>query len=321
MPGTLTIGQLIAQARTAPAASVLDSPLLNRVARHPAIKMALLLQSANADIATILNNPGYRTITGLLNHPAAQQIIADSNLLYGRQTGLAGLKSLFTPGKYGVKFDSSELLPGLSDVLGIAAGHPVDAAAVTPEEAASILDGYQAREEEEETARSEVTAGNVRVAGTGNDKDPCDELCEIACGCLADRGTARTYQQCVAEELQRRYYKGRRPQGPDADGPRPEVSYKLDETGTYQPVMSRNDAAYPTSAPVVRGAPRPDVSWWKDGKLWKIFEMKFPGDGYTSAQRGGLYQVIAEDQDADLEELDVGRDCDCSTGRAKPGKC
>ncbi|MCE8470361.1 hypothetical protein LZ189_15175, partial [Rhodovulum sulfidophilum] len=74
--------------------------------------------------------------------------------------------------------DSSELLPGLSDVLSIAAGHPVDAAAVTPEEAAAILDGYQARkEEEDENAKSGVTAGSVRVTATEETEEP--DPCEI----------------------------------------------------------------------------------------------------------------------------------------------
>ncbi|PTV93406.1 hypothetical protein C8J27_11721 [Rhodobacter aestuarii] len=99
------------------------------------------------------------------------------------------------------------------------------------------------------------------------------------------------------------------------------VTFTGGTQGTYQPVMSQNDPAYPTSAPVVPGAPRPDISWWKNGKLWKIFEMKFPGDTHTAAQASGIYNDIARDQNAEIQELDVGRDCDCKTGKAKPGKC
>jgi hypothetical protein len=289
---------------------------LNRIARHPAIRLAFLLKEADADIEQIISNPGNQAALALLNHPTAQQIIADNHLLYGQQKGLAGLASLFTAGKYGIKFEASELLPGLSDTLSIAAGYPIDAGTLTPEEALAILDSYAAKM----AAKSEVTAENVRVVARTGDQppDPCDELCEIACQCLTGRGASRTYQQCVADELRKRHYSGGRP-GPN--GPRPEVSYKPDANGTYQPVMSKNAPEFPTNAPVVPGAPRPDVSWFKDGKLWKIFEMKFPGDGHTPAQSSGKYKEIAVDQGSEFQELDVGKQCDCKTGKAKPGTC
>jgi hypothetical protein len=132
---------------------------LNRIARHPAIRLAFLLKEADADIEQIISNPGNQAALALLNHPTAQQIIADNHLLYGQQKGLAGLASLFTAGKYGIKFEASELLPGLSDTLSIAAGYPIDAGTLTPEEALAILDSYAAKI----AAKSEVTAENVRV--------------------------------------------------------------------------------------------------------------------------------------------------------------
>jgi hypothetical protein len=310
---TLTLSDLV---RAGPSATPITlPPWLNRLARAPAIRLLPAIINADNDLQVMMTNPGYQTIIGLLNHPAAEQIIVDQDLLYGQGKGLSGLGSLFRSSKYGIKFDSTELLPGLSDVLSTAAGMPIDAGALTPEEALAILDSYMARK-----AEAERTDGNVAVAARtrSGSPDPCDELCEIACRCLTARGGARTYQQCVADELKRRHYSGGRP---NANGPRPEVSYRRDADGTYQPVMSQNDPQFPTNAPVVPGAPRPDVSWWRDGRLWKIFEMKFPGDGHTPAQADGTYERIAEHQNADLQELDVGRDCDCKTGQAKPGVC
>lgn len=319
-----TIGDLIRLPR---GATIANNPLLNRLARHPAMRAALLVAQADAELQERMTHPGYSVLNQLLSHPAAEHIIAHESLLWGRVEGTpfdeAWRRSATTPGKYGITLQNDEMLPALSDVLSTATGQPVDASAVTPEEALAILDSYAARQ-----AESENTEDNVRVTaetgGSGEPPDPCDELCEIACACLTDRGGARTFTECVAQELRRRYYNGgRHPTGPNADGPRPEVSYRPGPNG-YEPVMSQNRPGLPSSAPVVRGAPRPDVSWWRGGRLWKIFELKFPGDTETAAQRRGVYENIAEDQGlrrSDVQRLNVGEDCDCSTGRAKPGVC
>ncbi|MEF2074872.1 DUF4150 domain-containing protein [Consotaella aegiceratis] len=178
------------------------------------------------------------------------------------------------------------------------------------------------------------TENNVSVRGA---KSECDELCELACQCKRDRQGERTLTDCVSKKLRQKYYDKegrkfadgtpRRPTSPTADGPRPEVSYRQSD-GTYQPVESRTDPGMPSSQVPITGAPRPDVSWWKNGQLWKIFELKFKGDTETLMQRNGAYKDIARDQgldpDEDVIKLDVEKDCvEGSDGRckAKPDKC
>ncbi len=143
-------------------------------------------------------------------------------------------------------------------------------------------------------------------------------------------------QECVARKLREKYYdkagpkykdgSPRRPQSATGDGPRPEVSY--DPDNGYAPVESATDPGMHSSQVPIAGKPRPDVSWWKGGKLWKIFEMKFPGNtSQTPMQRGGEYENIAKanglDPDEDLIKLDVENDCECKNGagKAKGGKC
>lgn len=190
------------------------------------------------------------------------------------------------------------------------------------------------------SAAAGVTAGNVRV--TSQTRSECDELCHLACECMRDRGGDRTYTDCVSRKLREKYYNQdgprmpdgspRRPTSPTADGPRPEVSYKPGTDGRYQPVASRNDPDMHSSQIPIPGAPRPDVSWWKDGKLWKIFELKFPRPGGgvdtdTEMQAKGEYERIARDQgldpDEDVIKIDVKEDCECTSegGQAKPGRC
>ncbi|MFT4133513.1 DUF4150 domain-containing protein [Labrys sp. (in: a-proteobacteria)] len=178
---------------------------------------------------------------------------------------------------------------------------------------------------------SATAVGNVRVS---SQRDACDDICKLACDCLKDRGGARTYTQCVGKKLRDANYdkngpsrpdgSPRYPASPDADGARPEVSY--DPKNDYKPVPAGSDPEMPTSRDVVAGAPRPDVSMWKDGKLWKIFELKFPTsaggvDGETTMQARGEYRKIAEknglDPEKDLIQLDVKEHCDCESGKAK----
>ncbi|SFF69479.1 hypothetical protein [Methylobacterium sp. yr596] len=188
----------------------------------------------------------------------------------------------------------------------------------------------KAEDENKEKKKSSARSENVRISGKTNKK----ELCEVACECLKNRGRHATYQACVAEKLRDRYYDPksgqhpaggpRRPMSPTADGPRPEVSYKKGPDDKYAPVESQTSPGMPSTAPVVRGAPRPDVSWWSGGRLTEIWEMKFPTtdggvDGQTDAQRAGRYRDIAQDQSigrshndrVKINTIDVKRDCKC----------
>lgn len=186
----------------------------------------------------------------------------------------------------------------------------------------------RAEAEKKKQTKAITATETVRVTGKSNKK----ELCEAACECLKDRGGHATYQACVAEKLRKNHYNPdsgkhpaggpRRPKSTTADGPRPEVSYKKGSDGKYAPVESRSDPGMPSTAPVVPDAPRPDVSWWQDGALSELWEMKFPRkdggiDGKTAAQEQGSYKDIAKDQSrpgrkaVKLREINVAEDCDC----------
>ncbi|WP_246662602.1 DUF4150 domain-containing protein [Rhizobium sp. P44RR-XXIV] len=194
------------------------------------------------------------------------------------------------------------------------------------------IDAIVSSAAQDKAKASAATGSNVRVSAQ---REACDDICKMACECMKDRQGAETYTECVARKIRRDKYdpdNGTRPDGTprypkstDADGPRPEVSY--DPNNGYKAAESQNATGMPSSQYPKRGMPRPDISWWKGGKLWKIFELKFPTssggvDRDTAMQRDGEYEKIAEknglDPEKDLIKLDVGEDCDCEAGKAKP---
>lgn len=335
----------------------------NRVARHPAARIALLISQ---DVTTTAQEKiDEMTAASIISHPAAQgNVVSPADRLFGHVTAefpgiieVAGLQpraavardSLFsrefwsseswtaeTP--YGLFISPGDRVAAANDILSYAADRPVTIHDLTAEEIGIILEGYvleatqkAARVEEDDTEGVRVTADRTHPP-----EDPCDEICRIACACKVDRGGASTFTECVARQLRSDHYDAtgrhlrpdgtpRYPRSPTADGPRPEVNYRLGPNGRYTPVQSSRFPDMPSSAPVVRGAPRPDISWWQDGRLSKIIELKFGSDGETAMQSSGVYREIARtnglDPRRDYRTIHVDNDCDCQTGTAKTGVC
>ena len=185
MGGTLTLGQLRG---APPGANWISSPALNRIARHPAIRAAILAAQADADLEQMNTDPGLQAANALLSHPAAQHIVAQTDLLYGRATYDGALdvglgealhqrsylgSDLAASSAYGISLQPDEVYPALSDVLSTAAGRPIDAGSLTPDEALEILEGYQAQLGDEVTpaATSGITAGNVSITANQSAAD------------------------------------------------------------------------------------------------------------------------------------------------------
>ena len=191
MAGTATLDQL----RGAPAgASWWQNPALNRLARHPAIRVALIAAQSDADMREMVINPGLQAANGLLAHPAARHIMTQTDLLYGQATYDGALdvglgealrqrrhlaSDLMADSAYGISLQPDEVYPALSDVLSTAAGRPINAGDLTPDEALDILEGYQAHLDDEVTpaAVSGVTPGNVSiVANQSTEEIDCFEV-------------------------------------------------------------------------------------------------------------------------------------------------
>ena len=190
MGESLTLDQM----RTAQAGfQWLRNPALNRIARHPAIRAALIIAQTEADAQQIRTDPGLQAALGLLGHPAARNIMAQTDLLYGQAVYDSALdvgvrealrqrsylaSDLAASSAYGIGIGNTEAFPALSDVLSHAAGRPINAGALTPEEALGILDDYQTRHQAETRASIATrTDGNVSVRSTAGDID-CFEVPE-----------------------------------------------------------------------------------------------------------------------------------------------
>ena len=147
------------------------------------------------------------------------------------------------------------------------------------------------------------------------------KLCEWACECLQNRGSSRTYQGCVAAKIRSEYYVpgSTHPAGGNLrpyslDGPIPEANWQQTGPNSYGLVMSQSEPTMPSNAPVVSGAPRPDISYFNSGNLEYIYEMKFPGDTPTQMQANGAYENVLQSQGLDpnksLIKINV-EDCAC----------
>jgi hypothetical protein len=274
-------------------------------------------------------------------------------LMPGSPEGNAMLNALpISPFAYGMGEDA--VVKDANALLSLKAGYPVDIRTTDPNEIARIV-GMPWPDAATITANAEKLANPPQASSepTASDQssapqsetDPYEkvreELCDVACACLADpdRAGQKTFQACMAAEFRNRYYdpeSGQHPQGgprypksPDADGPRPEMSHRMDQDGNYRFVESRLYPGMPTTAAVVADAPRPDFSWWLRGKLWKIIEVKFKNamgylNGLTDMQAEGKYRDIAKsyglDPDNDVIYFDVDKECACGKSRDEDGE-
>ncbi|WP_320534469.1 DUF4150 domain-containing protein [Robbsia andropogonis] len=145
------------------------------------------------------------------------------------------------------------------------------------------------------------------------DQDFLDEMCEMACACLKEwKGKLKdgqTYQNCVREKIDEKYYDGRHPK-PDAKMWR-EIPY--DRESGWDLIGSKANPDIPTSAYVRPDSRRLDVAEVENGQVKKLYDMKFGKDELTeNAQRD--YRDIAERHTGDpdnFEEFRVDERCDC----------
>lgn len=173
----LTFGQL---AVAPPGTAWWASPLLNRIARHPALRAALIIAQTESAAQRVAQSPGLQAGQMVLGHSTARYIMAENDLIYGQATYDSALdvgfgealrqrsnilSDLGAGSAYGIGIDPDEIYPALGDVLSIAAGRPIDVSQITPDQAIAILDDYQAQLDAE--TRPVVlgrTEGNISVA-------------------------------------------------------------------------------------------------------------------------------------------------------------
>lgn len=344
-PSQLAMSSLSAAANAATATGVPSSAGTKTTTNSPSVTVPFWLRAGIWAVNEIkrdmsMSDAAKATEIRALNtifSSYGQQAIIDQKLLGGRTpiTSVGEMSRVFSPsewqGKYGLFVGSDERIPLANDILSAAAGRPIDVRAITDEEARQILASASEKKSAAKAEPKAAVVSNVRVSS----KQACDDICKIACECLRDRGNSRTYTDCVARKLRNEHYdqsgpkhpdgSPRYPKSTDANGPRPEVSY--DPKTGYQPQPSTTKQGMPSSHWIFKGSPRPDISWWSSGKLSKLFELKFPTagggvDGKTAMQANGEYENIAEanglDPKKDVIEIDVGEDCDCQNGKAKP---
>ncbi|WP_343641948.1 DUF4150 domain-containing protein [Roseateles sp.] len=155
-----------------------------------------------------------------------------------------------------------------------------------------------------------------------SDQDFYDELCRMACECLAQKGSmtqGQTFQDCVRKKIDEAHYNGRYPK-PDAKMWR-EVPY--DRGSGWDMIGSKNNPGLPTSNFIRPDSRRLDVvRLGADGKPSKIIDMKF-GDDSLSVEAEKDYKRIARKHTGSsdgFEEFRVEEKCDCDDGGNPPGQ-
>ncbi len=154
------------------------------------------------------------------------------------------------------------------------------------------------------------------------DQDFYDELCRMACECLAQKRSmtqGQTFQDCVRKKIDEAHYDGRYPK-PDAKMWR-EVPY--DRGTSWDLIGSKNNPGLPTSNFIRPDSRRLDVvRLGADGKPSKIIDMKFGDDSLTRGAKSD-YQRIAKKHTGSrdgFEEFRVDEKCDCDDGDNPPGQ-
>jgi len=157
------------------------------------------------------------------------------------------------------------------------------------------------------------------------DQDFFDEICQMACACwnLHKKGgpqplqKGQTYQECMRKKIDDKYYSGpanarngRYPK-PDARMWR-EVSF--DRGKGWDMIGSKSNPGLPSSQYPWPDSRRLDIGRiGADGKLSKIFDVKFPGDSLED-EAARDYRDIAERHTGDeknFEEFKVSDRCNC----------
>jgi hypothetical protein len=145
------------------------------------------------------------------------------------------------------------------------------------------------------------------------DQDFLDEMCQMACECLNElKGKmepGQTYQDCVRRKIDAKHYDGRYPK-PDSPMWR-EIPY--DRGSDWDLIGSQSDPNIPSSNFIRPNSRRLDVAQVEDGKVTKLYDMKFGDDSLTDEAEED-YRRIAKKQTGsrkNFEEFRVDERCDC----------
>ena len=153
-----------------------------------------------------------------------------------------------------------------------------------------------------------------------SDQDFYDELCRMACECLAQKGSmtqGQTFQDCVRKKIDEAHYDGRYPR-PDAKTWR-EVPY--DRGSGWDMIGSKSDPGRPSSNYIRPDSRRLDVVRVDANRRpTKFIDMKFGKDG-LSDEAASDYRDIAKRLTGsrdNFEEFRVEEKCDCNDGDDPP---
>lgn len=127
------------------------------------------------------------------------------------------------------------------------------------------------------------------------------------CGKLGSKDSGAQYahfQDCLNDKIREDSYDGRYPDGDISN----EVSFR-NVGGKWEPVMSKNSPGSFSSNPFTpKGGRRLDIILSAAGKILRIYDIKFPKDGFTTEQLRD-YQRIADESDAEFDGYYLDKRC------------